>query len=142
MKHKRNNHLKKRKKKRKEKSTKLSSLKRKELVLQIIKTDSTFTLHTFRDDKHQVWVGKCIHCNARMTVAKNGDTDFTIEHLVPKYAGGGNNLENLALSCGDCNHEKGRRHDKNFAKSRPNHSHEVISALIEKRLKRFPDRDR
>lgn len=107
---------------------------RKRLVLEIVKTDSTFELHTFRDG-HQVWCGKCIHCNARMTVPKDGCTGWTIEHILPRCADGQNDLRNLALACGGCNQEKGRRHDMHVGKG--GRADEIVSALQAKRLSRW-----
>lgn len=102
-------------------------------VLDIIKTDSTFELFSFGDGT-QVWVGKCIHCNARMTVGLSGDTGFTIEHIIPQYAGGGNDLKNLALACGGCNSEKGIRHDTYVGKTG---RADEVSSLQAKRLSRW-----
>lgn len=109
---------------------------RRRLILDIISSDSTFELYTFRDGA-QVWVGKCIHCNARMTVNTNGETGFTIEHIVPRYANGTNNLKNLALACGGCNQEKGRRHDQHVGKG--GRADEIVSSLQAKRLSRWRD---
>lgn len=33
----------------------------------------------------------------------------TIDHVIPRVKGGGNNLENLATACRKCNHAKGDR---------------------------------
>ena len=34
-------------------------------------------------------------------------TDLTIDHVVPKFHGGGNKFKNLAVSCYKCNQQKG-----------------------------------
>lgn len=111
-----------------------SGVARRRLVLDIIKTDSTFEFHTFRDGESW-WVGKCIFCNARMTVQVDGKTGFTIEHILPRCANGQNDLKNLALACGGCNHEKGQRHDKHVGKG--GRADEIVSALRGKRLSRW-----
>jgi 5-methylcytosine-specific restriction endonuclease McrA len=126
----------KRKKKKKTLAPRAKSSARNELILEIVKSDSSFEVHTFRDGA-QTWVGKCIHCNSRMTVSLTGDTRFTVEHINPRIAGGGNNLKNLALACGGCNAEKGVRHDNNVGKSY--RSDEVIEKLKQKRLSRWRD---
>jgi len=82
---------------------------RRRRILGIVATDSTFERKTVRGD--EVWVGKCIHCNRRLVVEANGDTVGTIEHIVPRSHGGGDEIVNLALACGRCNREKGLRHD-------------------------------
>jgi len=109
---------------------------RNETVLRIVRSDSTFELYTFRDGE-QVWVGKCIHCNRRLTVRADGQTNFTIEHIIPRSAGGDNDPKNLALACGECNHEKGRRHDEHVGKN--GRADEVIASLQEKRAARWRD---
>ena len=80
-------------------------------ILDIVATDSTFV--TSEQQGQPVWVGKCIHCNRRLIVARDGTpiSHATIEHIVPRNHGGTNEVENLALACGSCNFEKGRRHD-------------------------------
>lgn len=107
---------------------------RQETVLTIIQTDNTFKLHTFADGD-QVWVGKCIHCNARMTVDLTGNTAFTVEHIVPKYAGGNDDPRNLALACGNCNNEKGVRHDTHVGKG--GRADQVVQGLKERRAERW-----
>ncbi len=60
-----------------------------------------------------LWVGKCIHCGSKLSVAEDGTLlgDASIEHIVPRSHGGADDAQNLALACAGCNHEKGRRHD-------------------------------
>ena len=89
----------------------MSRLKRRR-ILSIVATDSTFARATVRGGG-EVWVGKCIHCNRKLTVAANGEPigHATIEHIIPRTHGGDDQLENLALACARCNPEKGVRHD-------------------------------
>lgn len=88
----------------------MSASKRRR-ILDIIATDRTFSRQEQRGAV--VWVGKCIHCNRRLVVAEDGTplSHATIEHIVPRSHGGNNDVTNLALACGACNFEKGRRHD-------------------------------
>lgn len=83
-----------------------------EKILEIIRTDRTFERAESRG--RDVWVGKCLHCNAHLTVALDGTpiSRATIEHIKPRGWGGTEELENLALACARCNHQKGRTHDK------------------------------
>lgn len=80
-------------------------------ILDIIATDSTFSRHEQRG--RYVWIGKCIHCNRRLVIAEDGTplSHATIEHILPRNHGGTHDVANLALACGACNFEKGRRHD-------------------------------
>ena len=106
--------------------------KRKTLVLAIVATDNTFLL---QDGE---WVGKCIHCNTKLTVTVNGNTDATIEHIVPKSKGNQNDdLLTLALACKRCNWGKGIRHDKHVGKG--GRADEVIKTLKAKRAERWRD---
>jgi 5-methylcytosine-specific restriction endonuclease McrA len=88
----------------------MSAIKRRR-ILDVVATDSTFELRVYRGER--VWVGKCIHCNRRLLVAADGApiSNATIEHIQPRNHGGTDHIENLALACGPCNFEKGRRHD-------------------------------
>jgi 5-methylcytosine-specific restriction endonuclease McrA len=81
------------------------------LSLAVVETDRTFSL--VRSRGQALWVGKCIHCNSKLSVAEDGALlgDASIEHIVPRNHGGTDAPENLALACAGCNHEKGVRHD-------------------------------
>jgi 5-methylcytosine-specific restriction endonuclease McrA len=80
-------------------------------VLGIVATDSTFVAQTL--DGQRVWVGKCIHCGAKLVIADSGRPlgAATIEHIWPQALGGGDDLANVALACDRCNRQKGARHD-------------------------------
>lgn len=43
---------------------------------------------------------RCVYCGCYI-----GD-DFTIDHVIPQCRGGTNNIDNLVISCIDCNKEK------------------------------------
>ena len=76
-------------------------------ILDIVRTDKTFR------PVEGGFVGKCIHCNTRLQVTDDGTLvgKASVEHIVPRAHGGGDDIENLALACVSCNNEKGRRHD-------------------------------
>jgi hypothetical protein len=48
----------------------MSHAKRRQ-ILAIVATDRTFERATLRDQ--EVWVGKCLHCNSRLTVTAAGE---------------------------------------------------------------------
>jgi 5-methylcytosine-specific restriction endonuclease McrA len=127
-----------RKKNKKVKTTAPSGDDRRFTVLKIVRTDSTFVFHT-TSEGDEIWIGKCIHCNRRLVVGSDGQTGFTIEHIVPRVADGSNDLRNLALACGDCNNEKGRRHDEHVGKG--GHADQVVTSLWEKRQARWRNDD-
>lgn len=83
-----------------------------QVILQLVAADRTFEQVTVGG--RRMWVGKCIHCRTPLAVALDGTPigDVTIEHIVPRNHGGSDELDNLALSCGPCNHTKGHREDK------------------------------
>lgn len=47
--------------------------------------------------------GICEYCLSQVEYATN---NFSIEHIIPKSAGGSDALENLALACQGCNNHK------------------------------------
>lgn len=73
--------------------------------------DSTFARTVVRGEP--AWVGKCIHCNARLVIGLDDQSDgaATIEHIVPRTHGGDDDLRNLAIACPRCNALKGKRLD-------------------------------
>lgn len=87
----------------------MASRKKQQDILAIVGSDSTFATQQTRGV--EVWVGKCIHCDARLVVESDGRTLATIEHIVPRNHGGTDELGNLALACRRCNTAKGVRHD-------------------------------
>jgi len=89
--------------------------RRRQLVLAIIATDSTWQKVSRRGST--AWQGSCIHCRRRLLVDLTGEPigDATIEHILPRCHGGGDELENVALACGRCNHQKGYRLDDRSA---------------------------
>ena len=106
-------------------------------ILAIIATDTTFERAVAGE--REVWSGKCLHCNARLTVALDGQpiSRATIEHIVPQTHGGTDDLRNLGIACARCNSEKGVRHDhKHRSDARLN---EVVAKLTAKRQARWRD---
>lgn len=69
--------------------------------------------------------GLCVHCD-RQTVFLGGWTwkrktqpdDATMDHIIPVCQGGGNRLENIQLSCYECNHTRGSLSLEEFKKQR------------------------
>lgn len=104
-------------------------------LLAIIATDATFERSIAGD--REVWSGKCLHCNARLTIALDGEpiSRATIEHIVPRNHGGTDDLSNLGIACARCNTEKGVRHDhKRKGDAR---LQEIVAKLTEKRQARW-----
>lgn len=104
-------------------------------ILSIVATDSTFEPVDFRG--REVWQGRCLHCNGWLLIAADGEpiSRATIEHIVPRSAGGGDQPDNLALACARCNEGKGRRHDPHFG--RDARARELVERLLEKRRQRW-----
>jgi 5-methylcytosine-specific restriction endonuclease McrA len=117
----------------------MSAAKHRQLLLAIVATDATFERRVVRGEP--AWVGKCIHCNARLVVSRGGEADgaATIEHIVPRNHGGGDDLTNLALACARCNALKGKRLDHRRRED-PTLTR-VIETLRARRLARWRDRE-
>ena len=109
--------------------------RRQTLILAIVRTDSTFTRMEQRGTP--VWCGKCIHCNTRLLVSLDGNTEATVEHIVALNHGGTHALPNLALACQRCNHLKGKRTDWRHANDAQVQA--LTTALQAKRQARWRD---
>jgi 5-methylcytosine-specific restriction endonuclease McrA len=81
------------------------------LLRTVAESDSGFALRTVRAE--QAWVGPCLHCKKTIMVPcdERSPASATLEHIVPRTHGGGDELDNLGLACAQCNHAKGRRLD-------------------------------
>lgn len=104
---------------------------RQQLILDLVLTDNTFQKRRDRFGA-EVWQGKCIHCGTALVVGLDGrcGAEVTVEHIVPQSHGGSNQLENLALSCARCNHQKGYMQD---SKKRGEAGLERLIALLQSR---------
>ena len=89
----------------------MGAQRKRRLLLRVAATDRTFEEKEL--DGEAVLEGKCIHCQRKLVLAKDGAplNGATLEHIVPKNHGGTDDLENLAIACARCNAEKGLRHD-------------------------------
>lgn len=128
------------KKKQSTKESRVKGTSRSQLVLDIVATDNTFNRIAVHPEAKftaiQPWLGKCIHCNCKLLVSHVGETDATIEHVMPLCNDGeAQDVRNLALACKSCNNEKGIRHDKHVGKG--GRADEVITALQGKRASRW-----
>jgi 5-methylcytosine-specific restriction endonuclease McrA len=81
------------------------------LLLAAAESDATF--ERVRDRDGEYLVGKCIHCQSRVSVPLDGrePAHATLEHIVPRTHGGTDELDNLAVACRRCNQGKGKRLD-------------------------------
>jgi 5-methylcytosine-specific restriction endonuclease McrA len=116
----------------------MSGARHRQLLLAIVATDATFDRSVVRGEP--AWVGKCIHCNARLVVALDGEAGgtATIEHIVPRTHGGSDDLANLAVACARCNALKGKRLDHRRRED-PTLT-QVIETLRARRLARWRER--
>ncbi|MCU0698300.1 MAG: HNH endonuclease [Myxococcaceae bacterium] len=107
----------------------------KALLLAVARTDATF--EPVLVDGRRALRGRCLHCNRPLVLLDDGTpvSAITLEHIVPKTAGGTDDLGNLGLACPRCNHGKGVRHDRRLRTSA--RSAEVIERLLERRRARW-----
>ena len=106
------------------------------LILSVVETDTSFRKEGVRGEV--MWVGRCLFCQAKLVVPLDGDADrqVTVEHIIPRFHGGTDDPENLALACAQCNGEKGRRHDNRDRNDL--RRIEITRALQERRKERWP----
>lgn len=105
-----------------------------ETMNAIAATDSTFT-RVGRE-----WLGKCLICAAPLRFdALTGD-GATIEHIIPRSAGGDNSPLNLGLAHFACNAEKGRNWDRKQARRRrnaPDKYDAIVGRMLTERKRRW-----
>lgn len=79
-------------------------------------TDRTFKTMPARPGRLESVVGKCIHCNAKLSMLPSGERgpSATLEHIVPRTHGGTNALVNLAIACRRCNGAKAKLDARSF----------------------------
>jgi len=109
--------------------------RRQLLLLAAAVTDATFAREIL--DGQTVWVGKCIHCGAKLVVRDDGRAlgKASLEHVWPSTQGGTDAVENLAVACAGCNREKGVRHDRKGGARLD----EVVALLKARRTARWRD---
>lgn len=81
------------------------------LLITAAESDSTF--ERVEDRAGAYLVGKCIHCQSRVSVPLDPSepAHASLEHIVPRTHGGTDELDNLAVACRRCNQGKGKRLD-------------------------------
>ena len=111
------------------------SAQKRRRILEIIATDSSFAEVEWRG--RGAWLGKCLHCNTHLYVGLDGEpiSRATIEHIVPTWAGGADELPNLGIACSRCNATKGARIDPRYPSSA--RAVEVVEKLMAKRRRRW-----
>jgi len=98
-----------------------------ELMGRVAETDATFS----RDGTR--WTGKCLICNGWLSFDLRDGIGANLEHIVPRTAGGSNDLANLALTHPQCNSEKGRRWDNTRRRYGRNAEYEALLARLQAR---------
>ena len=113
----------------------MSAARRHRLLLWCAATDRTFTLAT--EAGRRTLTGRCIHCGRRLRIRDDGRplSELSLEHIVPRTHGGGDNLSNLAIACPRCNAQKGARHDLQHWEDPKLQA--VIATLTERRRERM-----
>jgi 5-methylcytosine-specific restriction endonuclease McrA len=102
----------------------------------MVATDATFERVSWRG--REAWQWSCIHCRRRLLIDEGGEPlgAATVEHIVQRN-GGGDELDNLALACARCNHQKRYRLDDRRADDPV--LVRVIQTLRERRRVRWRD---
>ncbi len=106
------------------------------LLNEIAATDRTF------QRVGDQWIGKCLICRAPMRFDAGNGEGATVEHILPRTAGGSNDLHNLGLAHPACNWEKGRNWDSKKASRRradPQKYAALVDRLLLERQQRWRD---
>jgi 5-methylcytosine-specific restriction endonuclease McrA len=106
------------------------SRRTRRLLRAAAESDATFERQDVRGRGYLV--GKCIHCQTRVSVPLDPDetAHATLEHIVPRHHGGSDDAENLAVACPRCNQAKGKRLD---GRRRDDPTLERVIALLQER---------
>ncbi len=109
---------------------------RQEQITAIAETDTSFEL------VDGDWVGKCLICNGPLRFDAGTGGGVTVEHIIPRKAGGTNDLLNLALTHAACNYEKGVHWDEpKRRRGRAKEYEYLITRLLTRRRARWRDPD-
>ena len=101
-------------------------------LVRVAESDATFR----RVGPH--WVGKCLICNGPIAFDARSGAGATLEHIRARRRGGTDDLGNLGVVHGRCNHEKGRRWDPKRRRSADDYDR-FIAGLIQRRQQRWRD---
>lgn len=106
------------------------SRRTRKLLRAAADSDNTFVRQSL--GRREYWVGKCIHCQTRVTVPVDPDepAQATLEHIIPRHHGGSDDADNLAVACQRCNQGKGKRLDP---RSRDDPTLQRVIALLQER---------
>lgn len=104
------------------------------LLNHIAETDTTF----HRAGK--TWTGRCLICNGPLRFDADTGEGASVEHIVPRSLGGGNDLENLGIAHRRCNGEKGIHWDGGRRRrAQPDRYSELVERLLRARHARWRD---
>jgi 5-methylcytosine-specific restriction endonuclease McrA len=98
-----------------------------DLITAVAQTDSTYRLVDGE------WIGKCLICNGPLRFDARTGGGATLEHILPRSAGGSDTLLNLGLTHAKCNYEKGVHWDE---PKRRRGRHKEYEALVTRLLTR------
>lgn len=104
------------------------------LLNAIAATDDTF----YREGHS--WVGKCLICRGPLRFDAETGIGATVEHIVPRTRGGGNELWNLGVAHRRCNGEKGIHWDGGRrGRMQPARYEALIATLLARRAEHWRD---
>jgi 5-methylcytosine-specific restriction endonuclease McrA len=84
------------------------------------------------------WVGKCLICGGPLRFDAGTGEGATVEHILPRSLGGGNELLNLGIAHARCNSEKGRRWDpRRQHRADPTRYVALVERLLAERQRRW-----
>lgn len=105
---------------------------RTDLIGAVARTDSTFKLVDGE------WIGRCLICNGPLRFDARTGGGVTVEHIVPRKAGGNDSLLNLGLAHARCNYEKGTHWDEpRRRRGRAKEYEYLLSKLLTRRRARW-----
>lgn len=104
------------------------------LLNAIAATDDTF----HREGRD--WVGKCLICRGPIRFDAESGVGATVEHIVPRRRGSGNDLRNLGIAHRRCNGEKGVHWDGGRrGRTQPERYETLVATYLARRAEHWRD---
>jgi 5-methylcytosine-specific restriction endonuclease McrA len=88
----------------------LLGLPKKRKIMKIVCRPKTTFRKLFREAWSAFYGMHCAYCT------KECESDYSVDHIIPRSKGGRNKFSNMVIACKKCNYEKGDKMPNEFRK--------------------------